>query len=118
GALVQRGHRVLEDHLHLADDLAVKLMRDLAADLFALKPHLTRSDRIDADDCAADCRFARAGFADKAKGLALVNLERDVLHGMERMAFWAEIDAEVLDIDQYFFLTDRHAAAPPFLSSV
>jgi hypothetical protein len=83
-ALVQRGGGVLEDHLDLADDFAVLLAGELAGDALALVEDLTGSAGIDTDDGTADGGLAGAGLADQGEGLALVDIEADVVNSLER----------------------------------
>ena len=71
GALVQRGHGVLEDHLHLADDLTVQLLGDLAVDLLALEEDVAARGRVDAADGTANGGLAGAGLADQREGFSI-----------------------------------------------
>ena len=56
--------------------------------------------RQQAHDGPRQHRLARAGLADDAERLALVERERDALDGPERAAAGGEGDVEVLDLEQ------------------
>ena len=79
GALVQGGHGVLEDHLHLTDDLTVQLLGDLAVDLLALEEDVAARGRVDAADGTANGGLAGAGLADQREGLALIDVKVDMI---------------------------------------
>ena len=80
GALVQGSHGVLEDHLDLADDFLVQLLGDMAIDLLAFEEDVAAGSRVDAADGAANGGLAGAGLADQREGLALVDVEIDMIH--------------------------------------
>ena len=80
GALVQRGLRVLKDHLDLTGDLLVQRTRDFAVDLLALVQDLTARGGQNAQDGPADGGLAGAGLAHQTKGLALINFKVGILH--------------------------------------
>ena len=100
GAFVEGSHGILEDHLAAADDFHVFLLGDLSADPLSLVEDFTLGGGIDADDRAADGRFAGAGLADQCKCLALVNGEIDIVHSHELSAAVAKRHLQVLDLNE------------------
>ena len=84
--LVERCHRILENHLNLLGNLMIQLLLNLAADALALKADLAPRSRIDADDRAANGGLARAGLAHEAERFALVNIKAYALDRHERVA--------------------------------
>ena len=53
-ALVERCHRILEDHLDLLRDALVQLVRNFSVDFFSFEDNLARGGGVDADDRAAN----------------------------------------------------------------
>ena len=102
GALVQGGLGVLEDHLHLLDDLPVQCVGNFAVDLLALVEHLTAGGGQDAHDGPADGGLARAGLAHQTEGLALIDGKVCVLDGLVGFAAGAVSHLEVFHLEQYF----------------
>ena len=113
GALVQRGLRVLKDHLDLTGDLLVQRTRDFAVDLLALVQDLTARGGQNAQDGPADGGLAGAGLAHQTKGLALVDLEIGVLYGGKGLAAGAVGHIQVLHFQKDFFFLG-HLTSPPF----
>ena len=112
GALVQRGLRVLKDHLDLLDDLPVQLAGNSAVDLLALIKDLAARGGQNAQDGAANGSFAAAAFAYKAEGLALINFKAGVLHGMIGAAAGAVGHVQVVHFHKNFAFI-FHLTAPP-----
>ena len=81
-ARVERAVRILEDHLHLALELLTVLAGE-RVDVLALVEHLAIGLVVQADAGAPARGLAAAGLAHHAQGLALVDVERDVVHGLE-----------------------------------
>ena len=102
GALVERGHRVLENHLDFLGDLMVQLLGDLAADALAFEADLALGSRVDADDRTADGGFAGARFAHQTECFALVNIEAYAFYRNERLAVGAELYYKVFYFHQLF----------------
>ena len=140
-ARVERGVRILEDHLHLLavgqhvdldllaqDGLAVGV--DLEAAVFVILLAAVIDDLAVKDDAAAgglvqlqqraaDRGLAAAGFADKAEGLARADAEGDVIDRLERdraakTGAHGEIFFQVLNLNEVFVV--GHLTYPPWLS--
>src|ERR1700716_728842 len=73
---IQRGVRVLEDHLHAAAHLPHVFATKLR-ELDAVELHLTRSRLVQLEDRAAGRRLAASGLAHEAERLALLDEEID-----------------------------------------
>ena len=120
GALIERRRRVLEDHLDVADDVAVFLAGDLAGNALALKEDLAVAARVDAHDGAAQRRFAGAGLADEGEGLTLINVEIRVFYGDE-FFFASDVKGDVHMADREDDLSIgviiRHGRHLPYRSS-
>ncbi|OWK19104.1 hypothetical protein AJ88_48595 [Mesorhizobium amorphae CCBAU 01583] len=58
-----------------------------------------------AHDGARRHRFARPGFADDGDGLAAIELEGDVLDGLDHAVLDLEVDGDVAGIDDRVFRT-------------
>ena len=112
GALVQRGLRVLKDHLDLLDDLPVQLAGNFAVDLLAFIEDVTARGGQDAQDGPADGGLAAAALAHKAEGLALINFKAGVLHGMIGVAAGAVGHIQVVYFHKNFAFI-FHLTAPP-----
>src|SRR5579871_1582223 len=81
-ARVERGLRVLEDHLHLAAD-GLELRPARFGDVLAAEAY-GAIRRLDQPHQGADeSRLPAARFADDAERLAWTQLERDVVDGMD-----------------------------------
>jgi len=117
-ALVQGGLGILEDHLNLLDDLFVQRVGDLAVDLLALVEDLAARGGQDAHDGAANGRLAGTGLAHQAKGLAFINGEVGVAHGLVSLVAGAISHLKVLDLHQNFaLLFFCHITCPPLSAS-
>ena len=114
-ARVQRGVRILEDHLHpLAQrpQLAFAEVRDVRA----VEDDLAAGRLVQAQEGAADRRLAAPGLADEPERLAALDPERDAVDGLHvadvavhhDSAPDREPDAEVVDLDERI----AHAAPP------
>ncbi len=108
-ALVERGHRVLENHLYAAGDFVIQRAGNAAVDLFAVKGHLAARSGMNADDGAADGGFARAGLPHQAEGFALEDVERNAVHGGEGMAPGAELHGQAFNFQQFFAFSGQAA---------
>ena len=119
GPLVQRGGGVLEDHLDIADHVAVLLPADLAGDALALELDFACAAGIDPKDGAAERGLAGAGLAHQSEGLALVDVEVGVLHGHELLFAGTEGDVHMLDgeDDLPVNVIVRHGTTLPYPSS-
>jgi hypothetical protein len=104
-ARIERGERVLENHLHVAAQA-----RGIAACAcehgFVVEPaHAAARHRRQADDCARQRGFAATRFADKPHGLAAPYAERHAIHRAQRRfagprkaaARHAELNLEIVD---------------------
>ena len=105
GALVQGRHGILEDHLHLADDLAVQLFGNLAVDLLALEEDVAGGGGVDAADGTANGGLAGAGLTHQRESLALVDVKIDMVHGHKFLFARAKGDLKVFQLNQLFALS-------------
>ena len=76
-ARIERGVRVLKDHLHAAA-VSAKSFFAKPRDGRALEPHLACRGRVQADQRAAERRLATAGLAHQPQRFAAENLQRYV----------------------------------------
>ena len=104
---VERGHRFLKDE---ADTITAQLaqfffvrVQDGDAVEFDARIFAVLSDvwRVKAGDAHCGHRFAGAGFADQRQGLAFVELEADTAHGVDGVIMQAEVDVEVLHVQEW-----------------
>ncbi len=77
---VQRAHRVLQDHRHLAAADPLHLALGLGEEILAVQQDLATQDacgrpRHQPDDAEARHALARAGFADEPQRLALADVK-------------------------------------------
>ena len=100
--LVQGSGGILEDHLDVTDDLTVQAAGGLAGDADALVLDLASSQGVDADNGTADGGLAGAGLTNQGESLTLVNIERGVLNGLDRIVALAEGDVHILEAQQNF----------------
>ncbi len=108
-ARVERGVRVLEDHLHVAAHLA-HVARVQLRQVLALELHLAGGRLVELQDGAARRALAAAGFADQSERLALLDGEGDTVHGLHRAdlalhddaAREREVHDEVIDLKERF----------------
>ena len=82
-ARVQRRIGILEDHLHAAAIGGQRLFAEVG-DILPVEENLAVRRLIQADEAAADRRFAAAALADEAEGFALLNGKAHVVHGLEQ----------------------------------
>ena len=124
---IERSIGVLEDELHLATHV-LDLMLAHLGNIFALEEHLTCRRLGQAHDGAARGGLTATRLADQAKGLARINLERNVIHSRddtlrealgEHAGLSGKLLREVLDLQQRSTLVGIcHYASPPFLESL
>ena len=81
---VQRRVGILEDHLHAAA-VGQHLLFIKGCDVRAVQQNLARRGLVQAHDGAADGGLSAAGLAHQAEGLARIEVEADVVHGLERL---------------------------------
>ncbi len=99
---VERRHRLLEDHRDpVAADLAHLGFGHLH-EVLAAEDHLAADDlagrvRDEAHGREARDGFARTGFADEAHGLALLDIEGNVVDGVHDAILESEINAKILN---------------------
>ena len=104
---VQRGVRVLEDHLHVATDAAQLVLLEVR-DVAPLELDRAAGGLVEAGHETRRRRLAAAGLADEAEGLALVDREADAVDGLDRRADHPqaldlaerEVSLEVGDLEQ------------------
>ena len=124
---VQRSIRILEDKLHLATHV-LDLMLAHLGNVFALEEHFAGRRLGEAHDGTARGGLTATGLADQTKGLARIDLERNVVHSRddtlgktlgEHAGLSGELLREVLDLQQRSTLVGIcHYASPPFLESL
>jgi hypothetical protein len=78
---VQRRKRILEDHLHVAAQMAQLFGIELG-DVAPLEPHLARCWLIDLEHSAAGRGFPAAALTDQPERLSLPDAKADVIDGM------------------------------------
>src|SRR5690606_303521 len=98
---VQGSIRILEDHLYLPPD-RLHLLLVISRDVLAIKEDGSLGGLVELDDGAAGRGLAAAGFSDQAQGLALFDLEVDLVHCLdhgipagENTAFYREVFTEI-----------------------
>ena len=124
---VERSIGVLKDELHLATHV-LDLMLAHFGNVFALEEHFACRRLSQAHDGAARGGLTATRLADQAKGLARINLERNVVHSRddtlgealgEHAGLSGKLLREVLDLQQRSTLVGIcHYASPPFLESL
>ena len=124
---VQRSIRILEDKLHLATHV-LDLMLAHLGNIFALEEHLTGGRLGQAHDGATRRGLTATRLTNQTKGLARINLKRDVIYSRddtlgealgEHAGLSGELLREVLDLQQRSALVGIcHYASPPFLESL
>ncbi|MCY1295760.1 hypothetical protein D9M70_451170 [compost metagenome] len=80
-ARIERGERVLEDHLHVASQRA-ELALGQPGDVLTVEQQRATIDIRQAQQAFADGRLARARFADDAQRFATAHREADAIHRM------------------------------------
>ena len=124
---VERSIRILEDKLHLATHV-LDLMLAHLGNVFALEEHFAGRRLGEAHDGTARGGLTTTGLADQTKGLARIDLERNVVHSRddtlgealgEHAGLSGKLLREVLDLQQRStFVGICHYASPPFLESL
>ncbi len=79
---IQRGHGVLEDHLHLGPQHIVGILVQTTADLRAVEEDLAVCRIVQTDDGTSDGGLSGAGLSHEAVGLAGIDLEAHIVHGL------------------------------------
>jgi hypothetical protein len=98
-ARVERGERVLEDHLHLQpSSLARRSVQVLQA--LAVPAHLARAGRMQARHHARQRGLAAARLAHQPDHLALAHLQVHPVHRAHRLAPGGESDRQAADVDE------------------
>ena len=105
---IQRGERVLKDHLHIKADL-LHLGPGIGEDVFPVIEHLSAGCLQQAQDGPAEGGFAAAGLSHHAQGLSRVDPEADVVDGMEDTGGRFKVFFQVFRFNQWY----RHCASPP-----
>ena len=111
GPFIQRGQRVLENHLTLFDYLFVQFTGNLPADPLPFKEDLTAGDGVDPHDGPTDGGFAGAGLAHQREGLPLINIEIDVIYRNKASPAASEGNLQIFDFNQLFSIC--HHILPP-----
>src|SRR5262249_5654469 len=88
---IERGDRVLKDHLDLGERLAAGSSRKLRKGP-AAEPHLAAARRHDAGDDARERRFSATGLADQTDDLALRDREVDAIDRLDDAAVEARAE--------------------------
>ena len=124
---VERSIRILEDKLHLATHV-LDLMLAHLGNIFTLEEHLTGGRLGQAHDGATRRGLTATRLTNQTKGLARINLERNVIYCRdntlgealgEHAGLSGELLREVLDLQQRSTLVGIcHYASPPFLESL
>ena len=124
---IQRSIGILEDELHLATHV-LDLMLAHLGNIFALEEHLTGGRLGQTHDGAARGGLTATRLANQTKGLARINLKRDIVYSRddtlgealgEHAGLSGELLREVLDLQQRSTLVGIcHYASPPFLESL
>jgi hypothetical protein len=104
---IERGHRLLEDHRHLAAAQAAALVGRKAEDVAAFEEDRIGLDlagraRHQAHDGERGDALAAAGFADQADGAATPDGEVDAVDRAEEAAVGVEVGAETADLEELF----------------
>ncbi len=109
---VERCHRLLEDHRDIVAANRAHLVlghlqkiRSIVEDLPA--DDLPRWTGDQAHDRERRHRFAAAGFADKAKGLATIELEAHPIDGTGDSVVGFEMSPEVPDFEKFCHVNER-----------
>ena len=104
---VERGHRLLEDHRHLAAaQLAALVGRQrqhvAVAEHHRLGLDLARRARHQAHDRERRHALAAAGLADQADGAAARHAEADAVDGAEQAAVRREVGLQAANLEELF----------------
>ena len=124
---IERSIGILEDELHLATHV-LDLMLAHLGNVFTLEEHLTGGRLGQAHDGATRRGLTATRLTNQTKGLARINLERNVIYCRdntlgealgEHAGLSGELLREVLDLQQRSTLVGIcHYASPPFLESL
>ena len=110
---VERGDRVLEDHLQVGPNPA-KVLTLEAGEILTGVDHLTRGDVDQADDGSGDGRLAAAGLTHDPEGLALNDVEAHLRHGVhDTLAARGKVHHEILDPQQHVVAVPQLGVARP-----
>src|SRR5262245_17306101 len=82
---IERGERILENHLHLATLLEQPASAQ-ARELLTAKMHRAGDRRRGLQQCTCEGRFPRSGLADDPEGFPPIEIERYVGYGMHDAA--------------------------------
>jgi len=104
---IERSHRLLEDHRHLAAAQAAALVGRESEDVAALEQDrlgldLARWTRHQAHDRERGHALAAAGLADQADGAAATDREVDAVDRAEQAAVGVEVGAETAHLEELF----------------
>ena len=109
-ARVQRGVRVLEDHLHVSTQLP-ELAPLEVRDVLAVEPDLALRRIEEPHHDAGERRLAAPGLADQAERLAGVDLQ---VHAVDRVhVAHAMLDQDPRVIGKYFLIPSILMSGPP-----
>ena len=124
---IQRSIGILEDKLHLATHV-LDLMLAHLGNIFTLEEHFACRRLGQAHDGTARGGLTATRLANQTKGLARINLKRDVIYSRddtlgealgEHAGLSGKLLREVLDLQQRSALVGIcHYASPPFLESL
>ena len=110
---IQARHRILEDHLHVRSQITLVFFRQLSGYVASVEDDLAVGRVVQPDDGAPCGGFTGSGFADKAVGLSLVDVEADAVHGLCcETAADPEVLLQILDMKQRCSVL-THTAQPP-----
>ncbi len=117
-ARIERGHRILKDHLHAPPERPHGTGREIG-DRLAIETERTGRGRHEAQQCAAQRRLAGPAFADDADDLAAADRDVDAvqhLHAGARLAEQAGAaigDLDAARLDQGSMLSIAHLSRVP-----
>ena len=93
--LIQRGHRILKDHLHVFAEVRKLVAFHFAVDLYAVIINLSAARMADFHNGFSGRRLSGAGFSNQRKCFALVNVERHIPHSAEFLASKLKVDRQI-----------------------
>ena len=117
-ARVQRGERILEDHLHAPPERTHIPFAELR-DVLPVEDDATAGRVVEAQDRSADGRLPAAGLAHEPERLAALDRQRDAVHRLDvadvpvehDAALDREPDPQVVQLDQVRSVRTQTAAA-------
>ena len=117
-ARIERRIRVLKDDLERAAMLAQFGLGQRERVLAEMRDAAARR-RQQTHNATAKRRFARAGFSDHTKSLALLDLEADIIDGTDDLTTAAagETDFQIFDGENFFWSGRHQPLAPNSVSS-